>query len=335
MKVDGSGLVQHTFENEYDIGSISPLDGSHVIYQKLGDVFVLDVLGNASEKLDIKVPPAAIASVERLKLDPEDAPEAQVSDDGNNVVLIIHGKLWQIDRSSLSASCIECRPGVRVTSARLSSDGRSVIALTDAGGEYDIYRYDAETARSPQRIANTIDESIIDVSLSPNGRIFSLERLSATSTTSTWTAVSLQAVTLSTRAMPQDISWSASGRYAVFVTYTKEDIGVVTTYDPRCNLVNYLTSGRYDLWSPVFSTDGLEIYFIAETNFRSTIIGTRGPRNYWPIYDHKSLLYAVDLEWNRAAHPAGRRLQGRARRGRSDTPRAPTCQRAIHCCRKL
>lgn len=293
MNAEGRDLAQHTFEKEHDIKSVAASTANQLFYQKLGEIFRLDLRRGASQKIAIAVPPDAAQRQQRRKLDVAEATDYRVSSDGSTVIMIAHGKLWAVDVANRSARCIVCDSGVRVKSPEVTSDGKAVIALADASGEYDLYRYSLGADAAAVRISHDIREPLFDLSLSPDDASLLVLTLSGKMYHVDVRGSGAQRVDLTTRTRPQDISWSHDGRYAAFVTYTSQDIGQITVFDKRCSSIRYLTSGRYEVSSPVFSADDSEIFYITQANYRSGVIDTWAPGNYWPAYDNKSLIQVV------------------------------------------
>ncbi|MBW8831649.1 MAG: PDZ domain-containing protein [Burkholderiales bacterium] len=295
MEANGNGMLQHTFETDYDIRSISRGGRGRILYHKLGEIYELDVGAGQSEKIDIRLPADAYSNELALKLSVADATEVQVSNDGDRAWVVVRGKLWRIDATARTATCVECASNLRVKSIQLAPDERTVYALEDSTGEYLIRRYSPVNEDPAVQFGRDISEPILDFSLSPNGRDMLVRSVAGklfvvdAATGESWP------VGTNSRTLPQAISWSSSGRFAAFVTYTAQDIGQITVLDVSCRRVRHVTSGRYEASFPVFSRGEEKLYFISESNFRSTVVDPWAPRGYWPDYQKRSLVYSVAL----------------------------------------
>ncbi|MGJ7602774.1 S41 family peptidase [Variovorax sp. LT1R20] len=296
MEVNGKGVRQHTFETDYDIRSISHAGRGRILYHKLGEIYELDLRVGRSEKIDIRLPVDAYSNELALKLRVADATELQVSNDGDRAWVVVRGKLWRIDATARAATCVECASNLRVKSIQLAPDERTVYALEDSTGEYLIRRYSPVPGGPAVRLGGDISEPILDFSLSPNGRDVLVRSVAGNlfvinaATGESWP------MGIDSRTLPQAISWSSSGRFAAFVTYTAQDIGQITVLDVNCRSVRHVTSGRYEASFPVFSRGEDKLYFVAESNFRSTVVDPWAPRGYWPDYQKRSLVYSVALK---------------------------------------
>jgi tricorn protease len=294
MASDGRDLVQHTFEADYDIRSMTTSDGTLIYYQRGGEIFRLDPSRGPGRRVAVKLPTTRTVEIERFTFDPARASDFVISDDGRRVSLVIRGKLWTLEHPYRTATCVECNSNRRVKSPVTTSDGGTIFALHDASGEYDLYAYDLNRG-SVRRLANEIDDPILDFSASPNGRNILVRSIPGDLYHVDGSTGATRRINLTSRSRPNDIVWSADSRFAAFVTYTSNGIGRITAFDSLCRSVTYLTSGRFQVSHPAFSHNGRELFFIAQTNFRSTVDDGWGTANYWPSYDNRSLIYTVDV----------------------------------------
>lgn len=302
MEADGANLTQHTFEREFDIRSMTTSDKTDIFFQKAGEIFRFDPADGFAKKIDIHIPPATVVEAKRYVFEPADATNFTVSDDGAHVALILRGKLWTIETRTGNANCVDCHSDRRIKSPVLSSDGMSIFAMHDSSGEYDIFTYSLRD-KSTKRVGHQIDDPILDFSLSPNGHDMIVRTIAGTLYHVRAGNGGTTRIDLTSLERPNSIAWSSDGSLATFVTYPADGISRITTFDTLCNSVAYLTSGRYNVSTPIFSRDSREIYYIADNNFRSSIDDTWHPANYWPAYDNRSLIYSVKVSPPQLRHP--------------------------------
>jgi tricorn protease len=315
MGADGGDLVQHTFEREFDIRSMTTSDGAVIFYQRAGEIFRLDVTGGSVSRHDINIPHSTLKELKRFAFEPADATQFAVSDEGTRAILVIRGKLWAVEGGT--AICVDCHSDRRVKSPALSSDGQTVFAMHDASGEYDIFAYDLRDG-SVKPIGHRISEPILDFSLSPNGRDIVVRSI-AGDLYHVDTADGVTArIDLISVERPTYVSWSPDGRLVTFVTYPVDSISRIAIFDTVCGNVAYLTNGQYEVSAPVFSRDSTEVYYVAGMNFRSSLDDTWNPTSYWPSYENKSLIYAVDVRssvgWHSDSRPTSTFNSATARR---------------------
>jgi tricorn protease len=294
MDQNGADLRQHTFEDTFDIGSIALLDPETVLYQQLGSVYSIDLTSGTTRKVDIRLPSDAVSTVEEMHFRPRDASELQISNGADLAIIVVRGNMWAIDTATKSARCLECNPASRIKSVHLTSR-QDLFAISDLSGEDRLFQFDLQDGKAAE-IRNDIAEPLEDISVSPDGttiiattisgKIYRLARKTGHTTV----------IDIESKTAPRWLSWSADSRQLAFVTYSTQDIGRVALYDLDCDTVSYVTSGRYESYFPAFSADNSKLYFISETNFRSTITDPWAPRNYWPDYQNRGLIYSLDLD---------------------------------------
>ncbi len=294
MDQNGGDLAQHTQESRFDIGSISMSPKGQILYQQTGNVYSWSMKTGKSRKLEIDIPKGAINKVELLGFDASEATELQVSDGAELALFVIRGNLWAVDTASGRATCLECDPSVRIKSLHLLKK-EVAIALWDIDGEYGIFRFNTQSGQRT-KIPTDIVEPIEDITVSPDGSNIVVTTISGqlyVQSTETGKAKKLQ---VKSKTVPRWLTWSTDGKSLAFVTYTPQDIGRITLANIACDFTVDVTSGVYESYFPIFSEDGNKIYFISETNFRSTVTDPWAPRNYWPDYQSRGLIYSIDLQ---------------------------------------
>jgi len=292
---NGQDLVQHTFGKDYDIRTISSADGKTILFSKLGEVYRYDPAAEVTQPVAIALPPNASSSSEQVTLAADDAEAFRVSDDASIVLLVIRGKLWSLDTASKTTTCLECGSGNRVREIELTADSKTVLALVDHTDDYRLYAYDVAGREEPITVSHEISEPLLDFKISPNGSDILVRTIAGNLYhVETSTGKTLK-VNLESRTQPEEVSWSESGRFAAFVTFTSFDISRVTIYDTVCNTVDYITSGRYEVTSPVFASGDREILLLADINFRSSTNDTWAPTSHWPSFDKKSVLHSIEF----------------------------------------
>ncbi|MFD9901257.1 S41 family peptidase [Mesorhizobium sp. NPDC059025] len=312
MDADGKNLTQHTFEDTYDIGSIGLSGEGTVLFQRLGDIFSFDPSNGKTAKVEVRLPADAVHNTETITFKTTDATELQVSNDAKRAIMVLRGDLWSVDVDTKKATCLECNAAARIKSVHLDAGG-NLFALSDLGGEYKIYRFDLGSGDLLE-VRSDIPEPIEDISVSPNGAVIVATTISGKLFLVEPQGGRTTLLDVVSKTTPRWLSWAPDSRHLGLITYTAQDIGRVSMVDVTCNTISHVTSGRYESYFPVFSEDGSKLYFISETNFRSTVTDPWAPRNYWPDYQNRGLIYSIDL----------RRTHSPTKADAASTP-APNC----------
>ncbi|WP_165505492.1 S41 family peptidase [Rhizobium leguminosarum] len=291
----GRNLIQHTFENEFDVRSVAAVDDTHLIYEMMGDAYILDVRSGQAKKLTVQMPTNSIEKVQVRKLKLNEATELAIGEDITKFFAVVNGKIWHVDTKGKSSRCLYCTSSSRAKSLTVTENASSVLALLDSGGEYAIYKIPLETELAPTKLIYSINEPLLDFSASSDGRRLLVRSISGNLYYVDIASGRTDKIILPSRTKPESITWSRDGNYASFITYTDNDIGQVAIFDASCLTVESLSSGQYEASFPAFSADSKRIYFLAETNFRSSVSDPWAPRAFWPDYQRRALLYSIQL----------------------------------------
>ncbi|MBW8796188.1 MAG: PDZ domain-containing protein [Streptomyces sp.] len=154
---DGSDLRLHTDHDAFYARHASS-DGTRVVYQCAGDLWLVDDLGadSAPRRLDVRL------SGPRAGRRPYQVPAAQhvdgvsVDETGRASAVVVRGSLYWLTHRDGPARTIADTPGVRVRLPEMLGSTGQIAYVTDAGGEDAVeiaHLPRATGARPPRRLA--------------------------------------------------------------------------------------------------------------------------------------------------------------------------------------
>ncbi|MFK0285432.1 S41 family peptidase [Streptomyces sp. NPDC090499] len=154
---DGSDLRRHTDHDAFYARNAAS-DGSRVVYQCAGDLWLVDDLGPdaAPRRLDVRL------SGPRAGRRPYQVPAAQhvdgvsVDETGRAGAVVVRGSLYWLTHRDGPARTIADTPGVRVRLPEMLGSTGQIAYVTDAGGEDAVeiaHLPRATGARPPRRLA--------------------------------------------------------------------------------------------------------------------------------------------------------------------------------------
>ncbi|MET8408963.1 S41 family peptidase [Streptomyces sp. NPDC005195] len=155
---DGSDLRRHTDHDAFYARNASS-DGSRVVYQCAGDLWIVDDLspGSLPRRLDVRL------GGQRAGRRPYQVPAAQhvdaisVDETGRAGAVVVRGSLYWLTHRDGPARTIADTPGVRVRLPEMLGSGGQVAYVTDADGEDAVeiaYLPRASGEREPRRLAS-------------------------------------------------------------------------------------------------------------------------------------------------------------------------------------
>jgi tricorn protease len=170
---DGSDLRRHTDHDAFYARHASS-DGTRVVYQCAGDLWIVDDLSAGSEprRLDVRM------SGPRAGRRPYHVPAAQhvdgisVDETGRASAVVVRGSLYWLTHRDGPARTITDTPGVRVRLPEMLGSGGQVAYVTDAEGEDAVeiaYLPRATGDREPRRLASGGLGRVLELVSDPDG----------------------------------------------------------------------------------------------------------------------------------------------------------------------
>ena len=170
---DGSDLRRHTDHEEF-YARHAASDGTRVVYQCAGDLWIVDDLSPQGEprRIDVRL------SGPRAGRRPYQIPAAQhvdglsVDETGRASAVVVRGSLYWMTHRDGPARTITDTPGVRVRLPEMLGSGGQVAYVTDAAGEDAVeiaYLPRATGAREPRRLASGKLGRVLEMVADPEG----------------------------------------------------------------------------------------------------------------------------------------------------------------------
>ncbi|MER6958354.1 S41 family peptidase [Streptomyces sp. NPDC000618] len=281
---DGSDLRRHTDHDAFYARHASS-DGTRVVYQCAGELWIVDDLAADSEprRLDVRL------NGPRAGRRPYQIPAAQhvdgvsVDETGRASAVVVRGSLYWLTHRDGPARTITDTPGVRVRLPEMLGSGGQVAYVTDAEGEDAVeiaYLPRATGGREPRRLASGELGRVLEMVSDPQGERLALAahdgRLllidatedsgGASRTESGGSAVT--EVISSTNGPVRDLAFSPDGTW---LTWSHPGIGrslrQIKMARIKDRLIVDVTNGRFEDENPVFTRDGRYLAFLSWRGF--------------------------------------------------------------------
>ncbi|MFJ3304780.1 S41 family peptidase [Streptomyces sp. NPDC086549] len=286
---DGSGLRRHTDHDAFYARHASS-DGTRVVYQCAGDLWMVDDLspGSVPHKLEVRLS-GARAGRRRYQV-----PAAQhvdgisVDETGRASAVVVRGSLHWLTHRDGPARTITDTPGVRVRlPAMLGSTGQ-VAYVTDAGGEDAIeiaHLPRASGDREPRRLASGELGRVLELVSDPLGERLAVAshdgRLLLTTVSGEEAAAAetedpngeVTELIRSINGPVRDLAFSPDGSW---LTWSHPGIGRslrqikmarISGAGQEAHPIVDVTNGRFEDENPVFTRDGRYLAFLSWRGF--------------------------------------------------------------------
>ncbi|MFG3237032.1 S41 family peptidase [Streptomyces antibioticus] len=272
---DGTDLRRHTDHDAFYARHAST-DGTRIVYQCAGDLWIVDDLTAGSEprRLDVRL------SGPRAGRRPYQIPAAQhvdgisVDETGRASAVIVRGSLYWLTHRDGPARTITDTPGVRVRLPEMLGSGGQVAYVTDAEGEDAVeiaYLPRATGDRPPRRLASGELGRVLEMISDPEGERLAIAahdgRLLLIDATEDSNGEVTELIA-SVNGPVRDLAFSPDGAW---LTWSHPGIGrslrQIKMARIKDRLIVDVTNGRFEDENPVFTRDGRYLAFLSWRGF--------------------------------------------------------------------
>ncbi|MEU9054637.1 S41 family peptidase [Streptomyces sp. NPDC048384] len=272
---DGSDLRRHTDHDAFYARHAAG-DGTRVVYQCAGDLWIVDDLAADSEprRLDVRL------SGPRAGRRPYQVPAAQhvdgisVDETGRASAVVVRGSLYWLTHRDGPARTIIDTPGVRVRLPEMLGSVGQVAYVTDADGEDAIeiaYLPRATGDREPRRLASGELGRVLEMVADPQGERLAIAAHDGRLLLLDVTEDSNGEVTELIRSVNgpvRDLAFSPDGSW---LTWSHPGIGrtlrQIKLARIKDRMIVDVTNGRFEDENPVFTRDGRYLAFLSWRGF--------------------------------------------------------------------
>jgi tricorn protease len=275
---DGSDLRRHTDHDAF-YARHAASDGTRVVYQCAGDLWIVDDLAGEPRKLDVRL------SGPRTGRRTYQVPAAQhvdgvsVDETGRASAVVVRGSLYWLTHRDGPARTITDTPGVRVRLPEMLGSVGQVAYVTDAEGEDAVeiaYLPRATGDRDPRRLASGELGRVLEMVADPQGERLAIAShdgrlllIDATEDSNGEVTELIHSVNGPVR----DLAFSPDGAW---LTWSHPGIGrslrqiKMARIAPKAGadrLIVDVTNGRFEDENPVFTRDGRYLAFLSWRGF--------------------------------------------------------------------
>jgi tricorn protease len=294
MGEGGEDLKQHTRHSGWDVREASINDG-RLVYQVGADLWFHDIVGGKSRIIPITLASDVDQWREKWVTDPmKYLTEIAIHPEGKSVALTARGRVFVIPTKQGRLARVTLSPGVRYRDAGYMPDGKSLLALSDATGEFEFVELPVDGVGGKRTL--TKDGTILRFSgyPSPDG----VWIVYTDNNQDVWllnAESGKQRVISTTREWSGDIAWSPDSRWVAFVQAALNSYAQIALYNVGDKRLTMLTSDRVNSFSPTWDPAGNWLYFLSDRHLQSLVTHPWGPRQPEPYFDKPVEIYQVAL----------------------------------------
>lgn len=295
MNESGGDKQQHTTHDEFDVRYANASNGN-IVYQMGADLWKYNIASNSSSKVNITL----ASDLDQLREKWEENPSRYITSvnpdkDGSKIAITARGRTFVVPTNGGRMISFTEKKDVRYRDATFSSDGKSVIALSDESGEFEFVQMPADGLGSEKAI--TSDGNLLRYAgiPSPDGKWIAYDDLESNMyILNVATGVSTKIST--NQEGIWDFSWSPDSQWLAYVQAAANSMVQIRIHNVNSNSNFDLTTDRANSYNPRWSPDGKFIYFISDRNFTTLVGSPWGTRQPEPYFDVSEKIYHVALQ---------------------------------------
>ncbi|HXV75009.1 MAG TPA: S41 family peptidase [Candidatus Polarisedimenticolaceae bacterium] len=295
MTVDGGGLRQHTTHVGWDVASPSLSDGT-IVYQLGADLHAYRIEAARDAVIGIRLDTDLDQTRERWVDEPMEYVTAyHPSPDGKRVVLTARGRVFVAPQRQGRFVEVTRSAGVRYRDARFLPDGETLVALSDASGEVELWRLPANGIGEETRLTSDGDVLRWEVVPSPDGRYLAHHDKSQRLWIYDTERRTNRLIDENRVADFRQLAWSPDSRWLAYVAAADNMFSRIKIWGVASGTSRELTSDRFDSYEPVFSPDGDWLYFLSDRELSSIVGNPWGNYQPEPYLDKTTRICLVAL----------------------------------------
>ena len=277
-RLDGSDLRRHSDHDGFYARNASS-DGSRVIYQCAGDIWLVDDLQDAQpRRMQVSLSATPAQRVPRLISGAEHLGSLSCDHTGLGSAVEVRGTVHWLTHRDGPARALSVVPGVRARLPRVLGTTGRVIWVTDAEGRDALETAPAEpsgpagsdepgNAAAPRRLAAGALGWVSELAAAPDGRTVAAASRDGRLRTVDVTSGEVTELPVSQKGPVTGLAWSPDSAWLAWSQPVSPQLRQLRMARPADRTVIDVTDGRFVDTDPAFTPDGMYLAFLSRRSF--------------------------------------------------------------------
>ena len=263
---------QITRFDDFDISFLSA-GATDLIFEKGGDLYLMDSETNTYERLEVHVVSDLSAEMPR-SVDVKDRIRSMTAGpEGKRIVFEARGELFNVPVKEGYVINMTQSSGAFDREPAWSPDGKTVAYWSDRSGEYEIYLQISDGTSEPTKLTDRQKGFGYNLYWSPDN-----EKLTFIDETNTISIVDVKTGKTATAGNTvrnvghggryyYPVVWSPDSKWIAYTQVVENSNNAIFVYDTEAGSSKRVTSGFYEDFGPAFSTDGKYLFYLTNRDF--------------------------------------------------------------------
>lgn len=289
--VGSAKTSQITNFKDWEVRWASSDDQSRIVYERNGELEILDTKSGNPTKLNIFVPDDGVYKRPRTVNAAQVMENVALSPKGERVLFGARGDIFSAPVEKGGTRNITHSSNAHDKFPRWSPDGSRVAFISDRSGEEEVWITAQDGLSEPQQLTTGGNAQRYAPEWSGDGKKIAFSDKDGKVYILTIADRRLQQIADAPRGQVTDYEWSPKGNYLAFSYSGANAMSSVYVYDTINNKLNRVTDPMFSSFNPAFDPSGDYLYFLANHEFAPQISGAEF--NY--ATNRSTMVYALSL----------------------------------------
>ncbi len=276
---------------DWEVRWASSDDQSRVIYERNGELEILDTNSNKTTKLNINVPDDGVYKRPRTINAAQFIENVALSPKGERVLFGARGDIFSAPAEKGGTRNLTHSSTAHDKFPRWSPDGTRVAFISDRSGEEEVWVAPQDGLTAPQQITTGGNAMRYAPEWSGDGKKIAFSDKDGKIYILTLADKRLTQIADSPRGQIQDYEWSPKGNFLTFSYPGDNGFASVYVFDTTNNKLNRVTDPMFNSYNPTFDPSGDYLYYLSDREFAPQISNIEF--NY--AQNRETMVYALAL----------------------------------------
>jgi tricorn protease len=284
--------VQVTKNRDWDIRWPSSDNAGHIVYERNGELELMDVDSKATRKLTIDVPDDGINKRRRMVNVGHQVAFYNLSPKGERAVFSARGDIFSVPIEKGGVRNLTKSSDANDRFPAWSPDGRTIAFISDKSGEEEIWTVPQDGSTPPQQVTSGGSAQRYDTLWSPDSKKIAFTDKDGKVWVVTVATKQLQLVTDAPNGQIRDVDWSPKANFLAYSMSNKAGFSAVYIWSAAENKSYRVTPEMSNANTPVFDPSGSYLYFLSDHEYAPLISGAEF--NY--ATNRTTMVYSLALQ---------------------------------------